>query len=99
MTTANDGVTTANDGRPHTPTCRHHHLPVVLTRPDPSSAIVVITYDHPLPTLCSPQVRQLSHCGFNLPACVFANYNFSAAGAGERARMMYFFDLGGDEDR
>jgi len=44
------------------------------------------------------QVRQVSHCGFNLPACIFANYNFSAMGAGERSRMMYFSDMAGDED-
>jgi len=43
-------------------------------------------------------MRQVSHCGFNLPACVFANFNFSSVGAGMRSRMQYFFDLAGDED-
>ena len=50
------------------------------------------------PTRHGGAARPVVHRGFNLPALVFANFNFSAQGAGPRARMQYFADLAGDED-
>lgn len=44
------------------------------------------------------QPRDVNHHGFNLMALVFGNYNFTANGAGQRARMQYFFDVAGDQD-